>query len=47
MDLEEDEDGAEGGGEKMQVDAEVGEGKRPWTAQEVQAYLRTGKRPDL
>ncbi|GEM10694.1 hypothtical protein [Rhodotorula toruloides] len=42
VDLEEDEDG-----EKMQVDARAGEGKRAWTAQEVQAYLRTGERPDL
>ncbi|BGP03078.1 LigA [Rhodotorula toruloides ATCC 204091] len=47
VDLEEDEDGEEGGGEKMQVDAGAGEGKRAWTAQEVQAYLRAGKRPDL
>ncbi|BGP34977.1 hypothetical protein JCM10296v2_006801 [Rhodotorula toruloides] len=47
VDLEEDENDEEDNGEKMQVDTAPGMGKRAWTAQEVQAYLRTGKRPDL
>lgn len=46
VDLEEDENGREGE-EKMQVDPGASEGKRAWTSQEVQAFLRTGKRPDV
>ncbi|BGP43003.1 hypothetical protein JCM10450v2_007122 [Rhodotorula kratochvilovae] len=49
VELDEDEVD-EGEGEAMQVDAkakEGDEGQRAWTPQEVQVYMRTGKRPVL
>ncbi|GAA5826629.1 hypothetical protein JCM11251_002826 [Rhodosporidiobolus azoricus] len=48
--LDEEEDGDEGEGEeKMKTDGEEQneERKRPWTAKEVQTYLRTGKKPEV
>lgn len=44
LDDEDADDEDEGPGEKMQVEAQ-GAGARAWTPQEVQAYLRTGKKP--
>ncbi|GAA6009628.1 hypothetical protein JCM10207_004131 [Rhodosporidiobolus poonsookiae] len=52
LDEEEEEEGeeGEGAGEKAAEKGEAGEGgdgKRAWTPKEVQAFLRTGTRPDL